>query len=76
MVMSDNRSDTGAENDLAREIFARSISVRLGAGESQLNAEGVATRAFESARIFFEVQSARTPPVKLSADRIKEKRKD
>ncbi|HHA2761866.1 TPA: hypothetical protein ACOEQU_000176 [Stenotrophomonas maltophilia] len=74
--MSDNRSDTSAEADLAREIFARSISVRLGAGESQLNAQGVATRAFESARTFFEVQSARTAPVKLSGDRVKEKRKE
>jgi len=68
------RNDTKEERDLAREIFARSIGARLGSGESQLNAESVATRAFASARAFFEVQSSRTAPMKITADRIEEAR--
>jgi len=70
MVMSDNRSDTSAERDLAREIFARSISVRLGAGESQLNAEGVAKRAFEASRAFHEVQKGRSEPITVTQQHL------
>jgi len=55
--MSEKRSYGKDERELAREIFIHSIAVRLGAGESQLNARTVAIRAFNSAQEFFDVQS-------------------
>ncbi|WP_329855334.1 hypothetical protein [Stenotrophomonas muris] len=53
--MGEEKKYSQHEKEFAREIYARGVAARIGAGEAQLNADYAVYQALEAAEAFFRI---------------------